>query len=885
MRRTTRFALLLHGMVSTEIASSSESVELTHPHSTAHDQGHASRAMMLRHCAATHLQYIVDQQAHGHVVDVFAHSWHAGAEKWFTEAYGSVLRAARHEKLVWRQASQKAASQALSIGRAAELMLAWGAERGVQHELALAIRHDLIISAPVEFAQMSTGSLTVSHWCCKYKDESLRRLRHCQTPARETLETSAMQTLSQCTVRSFSKFPDAIGFRAASVTNRRTEEVNNKYFLPDWWVAGPPKLIATWSNISSRWGQYVERNEQLGIGNLWSHFIWPSHIFDFLKFPIAYSSAVCGELGRHHFRQLRAYKEDLRAGRKATQPWSGCWGAQPRYGHANEPCPIECRRERDPDAPSKKRGGRATWARRYVGAPRLSKRRATGSSSRDRDALDDDTAAMRNTLGSLVRDVAELKGQVARLRRHGASMGASERKRGNQSSTQCSVYVHDPGEKFNALAMRDPAQRWQDLDHYQHVAYWLHQGLLRYTHRTTDLDSADVVFVAHYFLTHNPKARPLDFGAPLQGWDKALRNSGPNGLFRDDPALLWRWRMRPSDFVVAPILKACDHARGWLDVARWIITEPWFGTCLYRHHYDIVAPQVVSSSAWEPPPKQTRSEETEPKRHFLLYIGKLCKPYIDPPMTLLRFSMWGHLRAHPNVTFLAVDVPFVVAPYLPPANPGAAPTCSTCSYSCKQCISLPAATAHLPLDVGTIERLNLREYRSYLGNASFCLVLRGDNEATRKFTEAILAGCIPVLIADMPAWPFDRRLDYRRFSYEFDVHAATRDPESIVRALMRAPASEVAAKRRALWRVRRHFFYHADSARSGAVRQLIRDLCTTPTVSAELGKTISQEQHVAPLPLTTVPTSYFRTGETYATSHGYPSKAKLYERRIAGQAM
>ena len=51
----------------------------------------------------------------------------------------------------------------------------------------------------------------------------------------------------------------------------------------------------------------------------------------------------------------------------------------------------------------------------------------------------------------------------------------------------------------------------------------------------------------------------------------------------------------------------------------------------------------------------------------------------------------------------------------------------------------------------------------------FWKVLRGDNENSRKFTEVILAGCIPVLIADMPAWPYDRTLDYRRFTYEFDL--------------------------------------------------------------------------------------------------------------------
>ena len=60
-----------------------------------------------------------------------------------------------------------------------------------------------------------------------------------------------------------------------------------------------------------------------------------------------------------------------------------------------------------------------------------------------------------------------------------------------------------------------------------------------------------------------------------------------------------------------------------------------------------------------------------------------------------------------------------------------------------------------------------------LRNSTYCLVLRGDTPSTRKFSEAILGGCVPVLIADMPAWPFDTRLRYGEFSYEFDWRHAS----------------------------------------------------------------------------------------------------------------
>ena len=105
---------------------------------------------------------------------------------------------------------------------------------------------------------------------------------------------------------------------------------------------------------------------------------------------------------------------------------------------------------------------------------------------------------------------------------------------------------------------------------------------------------------------------------------------------------------------------------------------------------------------------------------------------------------------------------------------------------------------------------------------------RGDNENTRKFAETILAGCIPVLLADMPEWPFARRLDYRRFSFEFDLSAAADDPLAIVRFLLARPAAEVAAKQRELRRIRSSFFYHDQPNRPSAPIQLLHDMCSRP---------------------------------------------------------
>ena len=205
----------------------------------------------------------------------------------------------------------------------------------------------------------------------------------------------------------------------------------------------------------------------------------------------------------------------------------------------------------------------------------------------------------------------------------------------------------------------------------------------------------------------------------------------------------------------------------------------------------------------------------------MLYAGRLSKVYIDAPRTMLRYRMWVALRRHPNVTFWATDVDKCVAPYLALPNE----RCRTCSYGCPQC--LEGLSPGADLSVGTAPRMTPRQYRELMGNSTFCLILRGDTPSTRKFSEAVLAGCVPVLIADMPAWPFDQRLDYTSFTIEFDWRAAMRSPRAVIEMLLRVTPAQLAAKQAALARVRPHFRYHADPQADGATHQLIQDMCAS----------------------------------------------------------
>jgi len=284
--------------------------------------------------------------------------------------------------------------------------------------------------------------------------------------------------------------------------------------------------------------------------------------------------------------------------------------------------------------------------------------------------------------------------------------------------------------------------------------------------------------------------------------------------------------------VVGPIETACRYARGWLDGARHLVTAAHFGQCLYRHLYDIMAPPVAAGPVWAPPGFDSSESATEVDvdartrgQHRVLYIGRLGKPYIEPPMSQLRFNMWAALRGRTDVTFYATDAESAIFPLLPRGDEPR--KCHRCSFACKQCIALPESTRHLPRIAGQLgRRISTSEYRSYLRNATFCLIMRGDNEATKKFAESIVSGCLPVLIADLPRLPFDRRLDYSSISYEFDWRQASTYPNELVDYLLTRPLAEVTAKQRALMRVRRHFYFHALD-RDGAVRQLIHDMCAT----------------------------------------------------------
>ena len=82
-------------------------------------------------------------------VDVFVHTWNPHAAALVDGAYSPYLRASLHQPVEYCD-KEKPRSQALSIGRAADLMEAHERARGGgRYALCLVLRLDLLVGAPI----------------------------------------------------------------------------------------------------------------------------------------------------------------------------------------------------------------------------------------------------------------------------------------------------------------------------------------------------------------------------------------------------------------------------------------------------------------------------------------------------------------------------------------------------------------------------------------------------------------------------------------------------------------------------------------------------------------------------------------------------------------
>ena len=164
-----------------------------------------------------------------------------------------------------------------------------------------------------------------------------------------------------------------------------------------------------------------------------------------------------------------------------------------------------------------------------------------------------------------------------------------------------------------------------------------------------------------------------------------------------------------------------------LHAARRIYFDRSFGAC--DESLGIMAPAYAAAY------KRSRRAWRGPRRHEVFFYGHVPKPYLEWPVSSLRYRIWRDLfrRNEPRMLLGGVDVTRTVAPY---AVAEAGRRCAKCSYGCKQCYHDPEALSYknappLPAD----------EFFAAMAHSEWCVVARGDTPHTSKLTEAILAGC------------------------------------------------------------------------------------------------------------------------------------------------
>lgn len=72
----------------------------------------------------------------------------------------------------------------------------------------------------------------------------------------------------------------------------------------------------------------------------------------------------------------------------------------------------------------------------------------------------------------------------------------------------------------------------------------------------------------------------------------------------------------------------------------------------------------------------------------------------------------------------------------------------------------PAYTSSIKLD-----RLDYGDYASLLATSNFCFLLPGDTQSSRRLSDAVIAGCLPVFLGPpYHSMPFSKKIRYQDFS-------------------------------------------------------------------------------------------------------------------------
>ncbi len=112
----------------------------------------------------------------------------------------------------------------------------------------------------------------------------------------------------------------------------------------------------------------------------------------------------------------------------------------------------------------------------------------------------------------------------------------------------------------------------------------------------------------------------------------------------------------------------------------------------------------------------------------------------------------------------------------------------------------------------------VEQYVQDLTSSRFCLVARGITLWTRRLFEAILGGCIPVLVNDDLVLPFEQQLDY----LDFVVRIPEAESKTLLPTLVGMSNREISRRCDAMRAVRSAFSY--DASQGKALEHILREL-------------------------------------------------------------
>ena len=99
--------------------------------------------------------------------------------------------------------------------------------------------------------------------------------------------------------------------------------------------------------------------------------------------------------------------------------------------------------------------------------------------------------------------------------------------------------------------------------------------------------------------------------------------------------------------------------------------------------------------------------------------------------------------------------------------------------------------------VSKIKKRIVRGYETHILRAEFCFVPRGDTPTSRRLFDAMLAGCLPVIIADSidVSLPFSSNIPYNDFAFRIPEQDWVQNPKAVLQQLKQVSAGEVEQRR------------------------------------------------------------------------------------------